>query len=383
MATPDTLYETLSLLLLALRANDDSSVEEEALRIIEKNQVNPERLYELADRHAIKPQVARLVKRLPRGTVGKDFSNRIEEAYQDNLVAQLDHVSEFFRVRNSLAAEDIIIVPFKGFWLAEAFYGNLADRESGDIDVFVNFSDLERIKALMPATGYLPGAPYLPEVNKSDCEYNFGRYSDGKCVSHFEFHWRIAPAGFGLDISLEDLSSEVMPARLQDEDLEVFSPAASLLLTVMHHGGKDAFRFLKQVYDIAMIITHSDDLDTVWLLREAGRYHCRTLVLVAVRLASMITGVEVPASMVSESSSGRVLRLVMNRMKSLQISPDGRRRFWPIVNDWIFRIRSRDGFGVKARLTVRFIRKEIMPRLVPKWLLPLFMRKYIIPDYAK
>jgi hypothetical protein len=371
------------LLLLALRADDDSSAAEEALEIMEAYQISPERLYNLADRHAIKPQVAKLAKKLPPGLVGEEFNNRIEEAYQDNLVVQLDHVNEFLRVRNILATNGISIVPFKGFWLADAFYGNLADRESDDIDVFVNFSDLERIRTLMPGTGYLPGAPYLPEVNRNDCEYNFGRYSDGKCISHFEFHWRIAPVGLSLDISLDDLSSAVVISRYRDQDIEVFTSSVSMLLTVMHHGGKDAFRFLKQVYDIAMIITRGKDLHTVWLLREADRYHCRTLVLVAIRLASMITGSEVPSSMVSEISSGRVMRLTRNRMKALQIAPDERRRFGQIVNDWIFRIRSRNGLVVKARLTLRFIRKEIMPRLVPKRLHSLFMKKYIIPDYAK
>ena len=36
-------------------------------------------------------------------------------------------------------------VPFKGFWIASEFYGNLADRESVDIDLFVKENDLEKI----------------------------------------------------------------------------------------------------------------------------------------------------------------------------------------------------------------------------------------------
>lgn len=371
------------LLLLSLRLDDIDEAAAKAQRIIEGNQTDWEELYRLADSHAVKPQLYGLLSLLRQEFVPEGFMEKLQSAYRQNLVDQLDHVNEFFRIRNRLSEEGITVVPFKGFWLAGSCYGDLALRESGDIDVFIRFSDLGKIHKVMPETGYLVGAPYLPTVNPHDCEFNYGLYSGGRCISLIEYHWRIAPAGFGLDITLEELAPQVIASKIQDHPLEAFSPSATLLLTVMHHGGKDAFRFLKQVYDIAMIITRCNGIDAGWLLREAGRYHCRTLVLVALKLASLITGAEVPASIVSESSSERVVRLAKSRMISLQIEPDNRRRARHIMNDWIFRIRSRDGLGVKALLTVRFIRKEFIPRLVPKRMHHLFMRKYIIPDYAR
>ena len=59
---------------------------------------------------------------------------------------------------------------------------------------------------------------------------------------------------YGLGISFEDLSSQIVAGKLQGTDLRVFTPSAAFLLAVMHHGGKDPFNELKYVLDFAMIL---------------------------------------------------------------------------------------------------------------------------------
>ena len=100
----------------------------------------------------------------------------------------------------------------------------------------------------------------------------------------------MAPAGFGLDITLDDLAPRIVPSEVQGQPLSVFDPSATLLLTVMHHGGKDAFLRLKQVYDIAMILQRGEEIDWNWLISEAKRFGCLSLVAVSARLASIVYG---------------------------------------------------------------------------------------------
>lgn len=373
----------------------------DAERLIASSEINWELLYKYADGHSVKPQLYGLVSQLRREVVPEDFLIKLQDAFRQNLVDQLDHVSEFFRVAGRLEAEGVTVVPFKGFWMATAYYGDFALRESDDIDVFIRFSDLAKVQEVMPATGYLVGAPYLQTVNPRDCEFNYGIYSGGRCISHLEFHWRMAPSGFGLDITLEDLASQVVATEIQGQSLKAFSPCATLLLTVMHHGGKDAFVKLKQVYDVALILRRADDIDWQWLYAEARRFGCLSLVGVAAELASRVCGEAVPLQLKALTSTVRIGRLADDRARNLAGRPWGRRqtlerarcleappwerqlRFGTQVRDWLFRIRSRDGFAVKTGLLWRFVRKALIPAMVPKRLHPLFMRKYVIPGYAR
>ena len=95
---------------------------------------------------------------------------------------------------------------------------------------------------------------------------------------------------YRMDISGNDLRSQVMPGILQGREIPVFSPAANLLLAVMHHGRKDCYWQLRQVLDIAHILRRNPDLDAEWLLAQAERFHVTTLLLLGVRLAHELTG---------------------------------------------------------------------------------------------
>ncbi len=371
------------LLLFSLRNAGTAESADAARELISSREINWSLVYDLADYHNIRPQLAAFLAGSLQDLVPSAITERFQDTHRQNLVAQIDHVSEFFRVARWLAAEGITVVPFKGFWLAENYYGNLAARESDDIDVLVHFDDLGKIREIMPETGYWIGAPYLQEVNIHDCEFNYGLYSGGRCISHFEFHWRIAPSGFGLDITLGDLALRLVSSEVQGQPLQVFDPSATLLLTVMHHGGKDGFAKLKQVYDIAMILRREEEIDWNWLLEEAKRFGCISLLAVSAALASMITGAEVPVALKREAGSERIRNLARDRTLYLTITPQERRMWRYEYRDWLFRVKSRDGLPVRLRLIMRFVRKVFIPWMIPQRLHPLFMRRYIIPDYAK
>ncbi len=72
------------------------------------------------------------------------FRERLNDAIQDNLLRQLRYVAEFFQIRDWLEKENITVIPYKGFWLGEVMYGNLAERYSSDIDLFIHSNALER-----------------------------------------------------------------------------------------------------------------------------------------------------------------------------------------------------------------------------------------------
>lgn len=372
------------LLLLAIRSGDSQWHFTRARELITTSGFNWSILRDLAEHHAVRPQLYRLlsgdglIELIPA-----EFINGLQEACRKNLTDQLDNVREFLKVSRSLDAEEITVVPFKGFRLAERYYGNLAARESSDNDLFVHFSDLPAIGKVMSVTGYRVGAPYLEKPDPNDCEYSYGLFSGGRCISFTDFHWRVAPAGFGLNITLRELSPQILSAEAEGHPVRVFSHTADLLLTVMHHGGKDAFSRLKQAGDIGMILAYDAETDVRWLISEAKKHGCLTLLAVSAMLASMLAGAAIPAWIQDFAGQKRIRKLTENRMRALARPPAIRLSLYSQVNDWVFRIRSRDGLGVRTGLAWRFIRKVLLPWLVPKKLHHLFMRKYFIPDYAR
>ena len=306
----------------------------------------------------MRPQLARLLAKLSQEKVPEVFRARINKAYLDTVHDQVTYAAEYLKINSLLKAEGIPAVPFKGFWLAHEYYGNLGDREAGDTDVFTEFRHMKRIREIMLTNGYSVEpqmAGYtLDELALRAGEYNFDRTEEGQIVSHIEFHWRMSSPVYGLGISYEDLSPQIASSTFQGVGLQVFTPSAAFLLAVLHHGGKDPFNELKYVLDFARILRREPEIDWKWVFNTARRFRAERLVYVAVGLAHKLLGVTVPAAVERETLSSGVRRLTRNRIRFMANALE----YWHpriFVNDWLFRIRSRNGRRIKWQLSIYII----------------------------
>jgi hypothetical protein len=369
-------HPAFNLLLQSVRIDDEEDTLKSAEEIITGNEINWDDLYSEAELHSVKPQLAKLISSLDTTLVPEEFRVRLNLAHQANLYLQMSYASEFIRLNKILNESGILVVPFKGFWLAGEFYSNLADRESIDIDLFIRENDLERIAFIMINEGYQPQPDFLPysidRIKKSFHEYNFDRFEGDVRLFHVEFHWRMSTEVYGMDIRLEDLSSEIVKGKLQGHEIDVFTPSANLLLTVMHHGGKDLFRELKQVLDIAMILKNNNRINWKLLLDEADRFNIRNLVLVAVLLASEISGAEIPAGIIEITRSEKIIKLTESRMRFLAEMSEGKSGIRLGLNRWFFRMQSLTSLKVKLQVTWLILILIVLALLVPDKL-----RKYL------
>jgi len=347
-----------SLLVLACRDDEEQGLIKGAEKLIGAGGLDRDCIYRLADRLSVRPQLARLLANLPKEKVPEDFRARINKAYLDTVHDQVTYAAEYLKINSLLMAEGIPAVPFKGFWLAHEYYGNLGEREAGDTDVFTEFRHLKRIREIMLANGYSVEpqmAGYtLDELTLRAGEYNFDRTEEGHIVSHIEFHWRMSSPVYGLGISYEDLSPQITEGSFQGAALQVFTPSAAFLLAVLHHGGKDPFNELKYVLDFARILRREPEIDWKWVLDTARRFRAERLVYVAVGLAYELLGVTVPVAVESETLSSGVRRLTRNRIRFMANALE----YWHpriFVNDWLFRIRSRSSFRMKWQLSAYII----------------------------
>lgn len=342
------------LLKLSLRVDDPGNAITEAAGILEKYQINWDNLFERADLHEIKPQLAIFINKLPSHLIDVEFKEKINQAYQVNLYKQLGNVAEFFRINKILENAGIKVVPFKGFWIAYSCYGNIGDRESVDVDLFTDPNDLEKIQHNMVLQGYQVEDFFkrytLDKIKRKFGEYNFDKIENNIRIFHFEFQWRISKPLYELGININDLRSQIIESSLQNRELQVFTPSADFLLAAMHHGGKDPLIELKQVYDIALILKKHSVLRWEWILNTAENYKIENVIYVAARLAFEITGVKIPNEILQKTQSLKIKRMAENRLFYMAKTPQEWDKTVFKLNNWLFRIRSRTGIKIKLKL---------------------------------
>ena len=143
----------------------------------------------------------------------------------------------------------------------------------------------------------------------------------------------------------------------------------------MHHGGKDALVQLKHLLDIGMILKRDDRIDWDWVTDNARRYNIETLVYLAARMASDITGVETPARLTALAESGRVCSLADGRKEVMVLSPSDwySRKF--NYRNLIFHLRCRTGLRLKATMAWDHCKRLIIGAVTPDRLMRFYLKR--------
>jgi hypothetical protein len=352
-----------------------------AKKLLKDHQVDWEELYLRAEMNAVKPQLHRLLKQFNPGLVPESFLEKLGLAVRENLFRQLQNTAEYFRVKEHLDAAGVTAVLFKGFSLATEFYENPADRESVDVDLFIDANDLDKVKPFMTQRGYVAEAP-LDELTDTYiveelCEYNFDRYSGEERIFHFEFHWRLSMTVFGMDITLAELQPQVTTGMIQHTTVLTFTPSAHLLLVIMHHGAKDQFLQLKQLLDVSRILLKEDLIDWQWVISNAEKYHVDKVLYVAINLASQLSETPIPLSIRQKVSSAEIDALARNRVSRMANRKDWEQSFANRLDDFYFQLKTRDNLKLQTGMIRHEIRRNILPGMIPKRFRGFFLDKKI------
>jgi hypothetical protein len=260
-------------------------------------------LEQLASRHGIAPL---LVRALP-----EPYAIRFRGRERERTKWGLRLTGELLRLLDLLERHAIPALPFKGPALAFALYGDVALRESCDLDVLVGGADLEKVKRVMLAAGYTTD---LPQDAAQEAAYLRARY---------ELHFNAPDGAVPIEIHQAFLApSYCLPfdygalwQRLERQSLcgrEVLAlPAGDLLLMLCAHGAKHSWTDLSGVCDIArLLVVFEGRIPWPAVLSRARAMGASRILLLGLSLAADLLEAPAPADVLAQARADRaVVRL--------------------------------------------------------------------------
>jgi hypothetical protein len=109
-----------------------------------------------------------------------------------------------------------------------------------------------------------------------------------------DLRWRITPNRFPFDVDQDGLWEQFKPARLLDEDIQVF-PIEATLLFLCVHGSKDMWwKRIGWICDISELITSNPDIDWLYCLELATQTGTRRMFLLGLALARELLQAPLP-----------------------------------------------------------------------------------------
>jgi hypothetical protein len=278
------------------------------LRTLLTQPFNWNSLFELADRHGVRPLLyqsflqqsfLQLEESAPSAVrapaVPDNEMQRLKQAYYINVQKTLLLSRELLRIIEKLSAIGIDVMPYKGLALAEMLYHDITLRQSGDIDLLIRPQDLPRIRTAVAELGYVPHAPLSAQEEQQYLKSGYECAFDSPAGRNLlEVQWAIQPRFYAIDFDMPAIFQRAITVTVADHPLKTPS-AADLLLILSAHAAKHVWDKLAWLCDIARLMS-LPDLDWKWIASEARRLGIVRILWVTMLAANRLLDAPIPAA---------------------------------------------------------------------------------------
>ena len=250
------------------------------------------RLFDLADRHGTQPLLYHALLPLAN-SVPAEAMQTLMQAYQTNLHKVMRLSSELIHLHEHLSTLGLEAMPYKGLAAAEALYGDIALRQSGDIDLLIHAQDLPRIRQAVGELGYRPHTRLSAAEERAYLNSGYECSFDGTAGPNLlELQWAIQPRFYAMDFDMDGLFRRAIPVTVAGHCIKTPGAPDSLLL-LSAHAAKHVWGRLVWLCDIAQIL-QLPSLDWGWIASEAKKLGVVRILRLTMLLASRLLGATVP-----------------------------------------------------------------------------------------
>ena len=302
------------MLLLCARTSVDSQADAHIAQLLRQD-LDWDFLIKTAHQHRVLPL---LYRRLTRGgfdSLPETAMSRLRSAFQANARRNLFLTTELFRVMDTLSANGIPSIPYKGPVLASVVYGDLSLRQFADLDLIVPTDDVVKARALLMARGYRPERQTTDEQLRASThtEQDITLLHDGLGIN-LEIHWGVSTERYPIHIRPEWLWRDLATCTIAGRSVRTFT-REDLLQILCIHGAKHRWERLAWLCDIAEIVRSRTTLDWDRAVENAALMGGERILFLGLSLAGELLGAEPPVHVRKAIEVDPVVKVLANQVK--------------------------------------------------------------------
>ena len=220
----------------------------------------------------------------------------LRQSYERNVHKSLFLARELIRILDCLDAIGIEVIPYKGIVLSEVYYGDMALRQSGDMDLFVRGQDVGRIKSAVRELGYTLRVPIPEDAEEDYIASGYECTFDSPAGRNLlELQWALQPRFYAVDFDMDRLFERAVDVEVAGRGVKTPSPE-DLLLVLSVHAAKHVWGRLIWLCDIAQILKLGN-LNWDWVRAHAQAFGIERIVHVTLLLANQLLATPIPGPM--------------------------------------------------------------------------------------
>lgn len=332
-------HETEWSLLLAACCDLPAETKAGRIRDLLASHIEWSALHSLAENHGMMPLLAQALLSVEH-EIPAEAIKSLKQGYQANLHKALFLSREFVSIVECLSQAGIEFLPYKGLALAEGVYGDIALRQTGDIDLLIHAADLKRVREAVAHLGYMPHHKLSAHEEEFYLRSGYECAFDGPAGKNLlEVQWAIQPRFYAVDLGMEDLFHRAIKATVAGVDVKTLSPEDSFVVLALH-AAKHAWGKLIWIRDLSRV-SRAPTLDWKSIANRARVLGIVRILWVTLLLAEKLFNSPVPASAREDLPEDAAAETLAEEIKSY------------VESERIFDVESSTYFKLMIRLRER------------------------------
>ena len=260
----------------------------------------------LAQDHGTSALLYRYLSRLS-GVIPSPVMASLRQRYEKNVHRSLFLARELMRILDCLDGLGVEVIPYKGIVLSEAYYGDMALRQSGDMDLFVRKHDVLRIKSALRDLGYTTRLVIPEDAVEDYISSGYEWTFDGAAGPNLlELQWALQPRFYAVDFDMDGLFERAVNVTVAGRPMKTPSPE-DLLLVLSVHAAKHVWGRLIWLCDIAQILK-LENLNWDWVQSRTRELGIERILRVSLLFAKHLLGMPIPSAMENAVLADRAAR---------------------------------------------------------------------------
>jgi Uncharacterised nucleotidyltransferase len=248
----------------------------------------------MADRHGVEPLLFQSLLDF-KNLIPPEHFNLLARKYQTNIHKSLILSRELIHILDGLSAVGIEVMPYKGLALAEAVYGDIALRQSCDIDLLARAADLTRLCDALAKLGFMRQLQWSRAEERSYLKSGYEYVFDGTAGRNLlEVQWAIQPRFYAVDLDMEGLFRRGVTVRVAGHSMKTPS-FEDLFILLSLHAAKHVWGRLIWLCDLARIL-EIPHLDWSQIGRTAKKLGIQRILRVTLLLANRLLDAPIPSA---------------------------------------------------------------------------------------
>lgn len=289
MVVDNKLKAEDELLLSCARSKLEKEDEDRIISLLDNN-LDWDYLLNKATRNRLRPLLYLNLNQVGSERVPEDVLQGLKSFFKSNARRNLLLTGELVKVMALLEDNGIKAVTYKGPVLAKGAYGNLAYREFGDVDVFIDKEEVLKAKKVMLDNGYQLYSSDLDSsvYKKFDWEYQF-KSKQGVII---EINSKFEGPLFSFKTDSRLLFDNFTTRPINNFKVQIPSPENEFLMLCIHCG-KHNWSRLSWICDLNEFL-QSRELNWKEVWEKANRLGVARILIINLILVRDLFGINYP-----------------------------------------------------------------------------------------